>query len=98
MYYEMIMEKKTDSHQIKIELALLSENSKHLNEKLDDIKKTIEKYTSDYEERLRQSEKNYAVVSNELAILDGKMKVFNLIQAALTAIAAIITYWFSKVN
>lgn len=93
------MEKKgSDLNQIKTELAVLSQSALHLNEKLDDIKKTMEKYTSDYEDRLRKGEMHRAELVTDIASLNDKMKVFNLIQGALTAIAAIVTYYFAKVQ
>lgn len=82
-------------HQIKLDLAVLAENSKFQNMKLDDIRATIDKYTKDYEDRLRRGEESRAKLSLDISALNDRMKTFNLIQGSLTALAAIITYWFS---
>lgn len=90
--------KPSDVQEILTQIAVLNVNFTTLVKEIEAIKVGVEKNNDDHERRLRAVEVHKGEFNTELASINERMKIFNLAQAALTALAAIATYWFAKVK
>ena len=84
--------KKSDIQEVLTQLAVLNANFSSLVKELSEVKAGVEKANDDHETRLRVVEAQKI----EIASINERMKTFNLAQGTLTALAAIITYWFAR--
>ena len=67
-----------------------------LTERVTSLTNAVEKSVNDHEGRIRDLESSRSDMSKDISNIRERMTVFNLLQGALTAVAASLAYWLGK--
>lgn len=83
----MVVKKNNDMHDLKTQVALLIQ-------KVDSLEQSVNNITRDQESRIRKLDEDYKLTQIAIVSIRERMTVLNLIQVALTTLAAIAVYIF----